>query len=51
MKGKKRMELENIQLLFKSKKILENVYQNKKLHEVYDNVWLEIHQNQKGIYV
>ena len=45
------MELENIQLLFKSKKILENVYQNKKLHEVYDNVWLEIHQNQKGIYV
>ena len=45
------MELENFKLLFKSKKILENVYQNEKLYKVYDNVWLEIHQNQKGICV
>ena len=45
------MELENFKLLFKLKQILENVYQNKKLYEVYDNVWLEIHENQKGIYV
>ena len=51
VKEKKRIELENFKLLFKSKKILENIYQNKKLCEVYDNVWLEIHQNQKGIYV
>ena len=45
------MELENFKLLFKSKNIFENVYQNEKLYEVYDNVWLEIHQNQKGICV
>ena len=45
------MELENFKLLFKLKKIIEYIYQNKKLYKVYDNVWLEINQNQKGIYV
>ena len=45
------MELENFKLLFKSKKVHENIYQNKKLYKVYDNIYLEIHQNQKVIYV
>ena len=45
------MELENYKLFFKSKKRLDNIYQHKKPCEVYDSVWLEIHQNQKGIYV
>ena len=45
------MELENYKLFFKSKKRLDSIYQHKKPYEVYDSIWLEIHQNQKGIYV
>ena len=45
------MELEHFKLLFKSKTILENKYQRKKLYEVFDSIWLEILQNEKGIYV
>ena len=46
---KKRIELENFKLLFKSKTFLENKYQHEKLYKVSDNIWLEILQNQKGI--
>ena len=45
------MELGNYKLLFKSKKIIDNIYQHKKLCNVYYCVWLEIRQNQKGVYV
>ena len=45
------MELENFKLLFKSKTFLENKYQHERLYRVSDNIWLEILQNQKGIYV
>ena len=34
----------------KKKKILETMHQQKKLYKVSD-IWLETHQNQKGIYV
>ena len=45
------MELENIKLLFKSKKIVDSIYQQKKLYEVFDNIWLEILQHHKDFYV
>ena len=48
---KKIMELENFKLLFKSKTFLEDKYQHERLYRVSDNIWLEILQNQKGIYV
>ena len=44
------MELENFKL-FKSKAFLENKYQHVRLRRVSDNIWLEILQNQNGIYV
>ena len=43
--------MEKFKLLFKSKKIFDNIHQQKKLYKVFDSIWLEILQNQKGIYV
>ena len=45
------MKLENFKLLFKSKKIVDSIYQQKKLYKVFDNIWLEILQDHKGFYV
>ena len=45
------MELENFKLLFKLKKIVDKIYQQKELYEVFDNIWLEIPQDHGGFYV
>ena len=39
------MELGNYKLLFKSKKIIDNMCQHKKLCDVYYCVWFEIRQD------
>ena len=45
------MELENLKLPFKLKTILDNMCQQKKLYEEFSEIWLEIWQNNKGIYI
>ena len=39
------------EVIFKSKTMLGNFCQQKKLHEVFKEVRVEIHKNNKGTYV
>ena len=40
-----------MKLLYKSKTVLNNLCQHKKLYEVFNEIWKTIHKNNKGIYV
>ena len=45
------MDLENMKLLFRSKTIVDNLYQHVKLYKVFNNIWVKMYKNNKGIYV
>ena len=45
------MDLENVKLFYKSKTVLVNLCQHKKLYEVFNEIWTTKHKNNKGIYV
>ena len=44
------MDLENMKLLFKSKTIVDNLCQHVKLYIFFNNIWVKIYKNNKGIY-